>query len=91
MEEVAAALILPQIDVATVPDLRYRSAPNVAPDPARRYPSDVARFHDERAREAHFRCVVVPAHAARFPSDDAPALVAHFRYVVGPELAVHSP
>lgn len=91
MVEVVEAPILPQIDVATVPDHRYRSAPNVAPDRARRYPSDVARFHDERAREAHFRCVVVPAHAARFPSDDAPALVAHFRYVVGPELAVHSP
>lgn len=68
-----AAAILPQIDVATVPDLRYRSAPNVAPDPARRCPSDDARFHDEPAPEAHFRYVVVRALAAHFPSDDAPA------------------
>lgn len=91
MVEVAAAAILPQIDVATVPDLRYRSAPSVAPGPAHLYPSDVARFHGEPVQEAPFRYVVVRAHAVHFPSDVAPALAAHFRYVVGPELAVRSP
>lgn len=63
----AAVPILSQIDVAIVPDPRYRSEPNVAPDPARRYPSDVARFHDEPAQEAHFPFVVVPARVALFP------------------------
>lgn len=86
-----AAPILPQIDVATDRDLRYRSAPSVAPGPALRYPSDVARFHGEPVQEAPFRYVVVRAHAVHFPSDVAPALVAHYRYVVVPELAVHSP
>lgn len=86
-----AVPILSQIDVAIVPDLRYRSAPNVAPDPARRYPSDVARFQDEPVQEAHSPFVVVPARAALSPSDDAPGPVRPFPFVVAPVRARRSP